>query len=387
METKKKILYVITKSNFGGAQRYVYDLATSLSKEQFEVAVILGGEGLLKENLNSKGIRVIALPYFGRDILVWNDIKTFFSLFTILRKEQPDVVHLNSSKAGGIGALATRLYNLSKVKGQRSKVIFTAHGWAFNEIRPLWQKIIIYFFSWLTILLSHTTIAVSQKTKKQISFLPFISKKIVHIQNGIATAFPKNTKEEARAALISKRVLPPPHPDARWIGSVAELHTIKGLRYAIEAIGMLVKENYNIRYIIIGEGEERKNLEYLIKKEKLEPYVFLAGALYPATSYLSAFDVLLMPSVSEALPYTLLEAGRAELPVVASAVGGIPEIIAHKKTGMLVPPKDSRAIADATRELLEKPGTSAQYGKALSEKLKEEFSLAEAVKKTTRLYV
>src|SRR3989344_4607394 len=85
----KKILYFITKSNFGGAQRYVYDLATAMPKDSYKVTVLMGGKGLLKEKLESEGVRTITLPQLERDIHVWNDIKTFFALIQLLRKERP----------------------------------------------------------------------------------------------------------------------------------------------------------------------------------------------------------------------------------------------------------------------------------------------------------
>src|SRR3989339_170438 len=109
MAGKKKILYIITKSNFGGAQRQVFDLATGLSKEKFEVAVALGGRGLLKEKLDATGIRTISVETLGRDVKIFNDLISFFKIFQIIKKEKPDILHLHSSKVGFLGALIGRL--------------------------------------------------------------------------------------------------------------------------------------------------------------------------------------------------------------------------------------------------------------------------------------
>src|SRR5688572_22606349 len=114
---KKKILYIITKSNWGGAQKYVHDLATGLPKEQFDVAVAFGhaspeatqakrGTGSLKERLDVAGIRTISIPRLGRDIQLIDESAVFFSLVKLIRNEKPDVIHLNSPKIGGLGALA-----------------------------------------------------------------------------------------------------------------------------------------------------------------------------------------------------------------------------------------------------------------------------------------
>ena len=139
METtvKKKILFVITKSNWGGAQRYVYDLATHLPKEEFEVAVAFGGTGevgasagLLEVRLREAGVRIIFLTTFARDIGILREFSAFFELLRTIRAENPDVLHLNSSKAGGLGALSGRIAGLRRI-------IFTAHGFAPNELRPV----------------------------------------------------------------------------------------------------------------------------------------------------------------------------------------------------------------------------------------------------------
>ena len=106
---RQKILLVITKSNWGGAQRYVYDLATNLPRDRFEVIVACGGSGTLITRLKESGVRVIPLGKLGRDISLGDDLGSFFSLLRILRTEHPDILHLNSSKAGGLGALAGRI--------------------------------------------------------------------------------------------------------------------------------------------------------------------------------------------------------------------------------------------------------------------------------------
>jgi len=170
MQRKQKILYVITKSNWGGAQRYVFDLATSLDKNLFDVVVVCGGNGLLKEKLQSENIKVVSLKTLERDINIKKELLSAKELYKIFKTEKPDIVHLNSSKAGAIGAFVARIVGIKKI-------IFTAHSWAFNENRSFYSKIIIEFIHWLTVFLSHKTIAVSESVKKQISHLPFIKTK------------------------------------------------------------------------------------------------------------------------------------------------------------------------------------------------------------------
>ncbi len=380
---QKKILYVITKSNFGGAQRYVYDLACSLNKEEFDVSVVQGGEGLLKEKLHSCGVKTIILPYFKRDIHIWNDIKTFFALVTIFKKERPDIIHLNSSKAGILGTLAGRITRVPRI-------IFTAHGWAFNEARPYWQKTILFVAHCLTVLLSHATIAVSEKTKKQIGHALWLQNKIHVVRNGIAQSRYLE-KEAARTYFASKDgVLTnrfQKEKNLLWIGAISELHKTKGLIYAFEAIKNLREiGKRNIVFLVCGEGEEKERLTKAIKRFGLKNHVFLLGFVENASRHMKAFDIFLLPSISEGLPYTILEAGYAELPVIASAVGGIPEIIEDKKSGLLVKPKNSADISAALDVLLQGGDLRLKFGKNLFTRVQQQFSFETMRNKTLSLY-
>ena len=392
---KRKILYVITKSNWGGAQRYVYDLATNLPKAKFDVAVIMGGAGELGEKLTGAGIRGVHIQRLERDMGVINDTFAFFELLKIFLREKPDIVHLNSSKAGGLGGLAGRIYNvfvflLSALHASRStlhaaRIIFTAHGWAFNEERTIASKFIIRCASWLTVALSHTTIVVSDYDRNQAERMLFFKHKIIRIHNGVKKIkfIAKNTAREilvpGQTTSLSKTL---------WIGTVAELHNNKGLSYAIKAVKKL-EEKMDIEkfiYVIIGEGEERTALQNLIQEMHLENEVFLIGKREGASSLLRAFDIFILPSIKEGLPYVILEAGVAELPVVASAVGGIPEIIQDMKSGILVKSKHEDEIALALEFLITNPQKRAEFGERLKEYVAENFSLEKMTTETGRLY-
>jgi len=130
---RKKIAYVITKSNWGGAQRYVYDLATNVPKNTFDVIVVCGGNGTLAKKLEQEGTRVIRIKGLERDIRFGSEIRVLYRLKHLFAQEQPDIVHLNSSKIGGLGSLAARMARVPHI-------IFTAHGFAFNEKRNIVWK-------------------------------------------------------------------------------------------------------------------------------------------------------------------------------------------------------------------------------------------------------
>jgi len=378
---KKKILYVITKSNWGGAQRYVFDLSVNFSKKH-DVSVALGGNGPLKTKLEEADIRTIPLPFLERDINLFADFLAFKNLVSLFKTEKPDIIHVNSSKIGGLGALAGRIAKVPKI-------IFTAHGWAFREERPEYQKIAIKFLSWLTILLSHKVITVSERDEKEALALPFTGGKTILIHNGIKEE-PIFEKSEARKQILERLKKMDEIPfagneNALWLGSIGELHANKGHIYAIEALAKL-PPTANVLFFIIGAGEEKKALENKISEFHLGSKVFLLGKRDEAQELLRAFDVFLFPSVKEGLPFAILEAGMASLPVIASAVGGIPEIITDMQTGILVRPKSSDEMIRALEYVLNHPIETTSFGKKLRTMIKKEFSLAKMLRETETVY-
>jgi len=388
-----KILYLITKSNFGGAQRYVVDMATSNQKLGHDVVVGFGGNGELSLRLVAAGIRTISIPSLDRDVSPAADIKTFFHLFDIFSDESPDVIHLNSSKIGGLGVLAARIWNgwewgrkfIGK-GGKPARIIFTGHGWAFNEERSDTERFIIGLLHWFTIQLSHKTIAVSRKTREQVTTLPFVGHKLVVIYNGVGT-IETLSKKAALDDILDEKTAEWLKDDPLIVGTLAELHKNKGLTFAIEGMAQLKKQtNAPCIFLILGEGEEHTHLDALIVKLGLEQTVYLAGYKEGGVKLLSAFDVFLLPSITEAFPYAILEAGNVGLPVVATAVGGIPEVIDDMQSGILIQTKNGAEVARAISYLIENPERRLQLGTAIAERIRGRFNLETMVKETMALY-
>jgi glycosyltransferase involved in cell wall biosynthesis len=377
MQTHKKTLYVITKGKFGGAQRYVFDLACARKAAGGNVSVALGGSGILGEKLRAQNIPIHEITSLERDINPLLDIRAFFELYTLFRREKPNIVHLNSSKVGVIGTVAGRLAHVPKI-------FFTAHGWAFNDPRLLKVvRVAAYPLHLLTMFLSTKTIAVSESAYNDVAWLPFARNKLVVIKNGIAPSV-FFSRSEARAIVFKKIGLK--DKDAVLIGALAELHPVKGLTFLIQVMTSVVRTHPHTVVIIFGEGELREELQKYIKKQNLEQHVFLPGFDEDAVKMLTAFDIFVQPSLSESLSYAILEAGTAELAVVASSVGGIPEIIEHNVSGFLVPPCDTHALQHALIELLENPKMRTRCGNELKRRVERDFSLTNMLKKTFALY-
>jgi len=311
--SRKKVLFLITKSNWGGAQRYVHDLAVNARAQGFEPVVAFGGMGLLADQLKEANIRTIVIPHLQRDVSLFNDVGSFFELLRLFRAQKPDIIHLNSSKAGGIGALAARFAGVPRI-------IFTAHGWPFWEHRNPISRGIIYFFSWLTGLLSHKIIVVSDYDLSVAQKMPFIAHKTIRIYNGINLHLPLGSGDVVRHSFPN---------GVRITGTIGELTKNKNQILLIEQ----AKKDPAMYVAIVGDGEDRLYLMKKIEEYGLKNRVKLFGFML-ASEVLRGFDVFALPSLKEGLPYVLLEAKAAGLPIVANHVGGVPEILDSKDMEM-----------------------------------------------------
>lgn len=353
----KKILYIITKSNWGGAQKYVFDLATSLPRDKFSIYVASGGSGKLQEKLAAEHIESIKIRSLERDISILKDLKVIIEINKICKEKKLDIVHLNSSKIGLLGSIASRLSGVPKI-------IFTAHGWAFNEKRSFLYKNIMWLSSWITSLISTDIIVLSEKEKRQAQKFPFVSKKKIQlIRNGLKE-INFLSQQEARQKLDLEE-------NKKYVGTIAELHQNKGLDILINSF-----KGVPANLVIIGSGEEEQKLKDMAKN--MDNIKFL-GNVENAPSLLKAFDVFVLSSRKEGLPYALLEASLAELEIVATNVGGVSEIIKDGETGLLTDP--SHLTESINRALREK-----SFGKKARDHVKNNFSFEKTLDSTLELY-
>jgi len=337
------------------------------------------GEGeILEKKLIGAGLRVIKIGSLKRNVNFLADLKSGWAIWQLLRQEKPQIIHLNSSKIGGLGALAGRLAGVPKI-------VFTIHGLAFNEKRPNWQKVLIKFSHWLSIILCHEVITVADCLRQQIESWPGVSRKVTTINNGLP---PIKFFEQS----VARRELFAGHNDRFWIGAIAELHPNKGLDLLIEAFALTVRAllgdslGWSINLMIVGEGEELEKLKWLTRAKRLEDRIHFLGRVEDARAYIKAFDIFMLTSRTEAFPYVILEAGAAGLPVIASEVGGIPEVITDPEVGILVPPGNVEEIKKSLLFMLKKSKYRDLAGKNLRQRVLKNFSLKQMVEKTLDLY-
>ncbi len=176
-----------------------------------------------------------------------------------------------------------------------------------------------------------------------------------------------------------------PH-EAPLVGNVAALVPHKGQRHLIDAAALVVRQVPDARFLIAGEGELRPALEKQIKDGRLEKHVILAGFRPDVLSLHKSFDIFVLSSTTEGLGTSLLDAMACGKPIVATAAGGIPEVVEDGVTGLLVPPKDERALAAAIVRLLKDRGLREQLGAAALARVRERFSAERMVMDTLSVY-
>ncbi|MEK7659544.1 MAG: glycosyltransferase family 4 protein [Patescibacteria group bacterium] len=359
---KKRILFVITQSEFGGAQRFLYELTIRLDKEKYEILVAAGEEekGIFFKSLKEKKINTRILKFLRRKINPFFDVLGIIELMNLINKFRPDYLHLNSSKAGFLGSIAGFKIKLLRPRRFKNlKIIYRIGGWSFNDPGLWWKKKIFILAEKMTAKLKDIIVVNNKSDYEQaIKFKIKPKKELKLIYNGIdALKIDFLSRDEARRKL----------PKADFIiGTIANFYPTKGLEYLIEMVKFL-KFNFGlnlekIKFLIIGDGELRKSLESRIKNYGLEKEVILLCQIPKAHKFMKAFDIFVLPSVKEGFPWVILEAMAAKVPIIATSVGAMPEIIENGKNGILVEPKNPQKLAEAIKYLIENERTRDEFG-------------------------
>lgn len=391
-----RVLFIITQSEIGGAQRYLLEFAPYLASRGHEISVAAGeGDGELFIKLKSRIInyelRTYQVPHLVRSLNPIRDIKALLCILKIIKEERPSIVFLQSTKAGFLGSLAVKLLVIHDSRFM-IRVIYRIGGWAFNDPRPWWMNKIVFWMEKISAPLKDK-IVVNSELDRQLAIDRKIapSNKVVKIYNGIDTDKLKFLpREEAKRGLESRIKNLEFSNESIVVGTIANLYATKGIEYLVGAARALSSPPYSMPnppyFVVIGEGRERPRLEALIKKYNLEEKFFLVGRMPNAAHYLKAFDIFVLPSAKEGFPWVALEAMAAEVPVVATRVGAVPEIINDGREGLLVPPRDSKALAAKISQLISIPYTHDREQMVVSAREKlTKFSLQRMLEESERL--
>jgi glycosyltransferase involved in cell wall biosynthesis len=318
-----------------------------------------GGQGATEENvrlLEKEGIQSVVIPTMGRSISLLDDMRTLWTLIRLFRRERPAVVHTHTSKAGVLGRIAAWIAKVPVVVHTPHGHVFYGHfgpfrSWLFLQVEQVLSRI------------THRLIALTEAERQD------------HLDRSVGrpdqfAVVPSGIDRErfGRARIHGKQQpdwfgCP---PDALVVGSVGWLTDIKGHAYLIEAIAKLKRDFPALHLVIVGSGDRHAALLQQAESSGLSNAVHLLGHREDVEVCLSGMDLFVLPSLNEGMGRALIEAMAAGLPVVVSRVGGIPAVVRHEVTGLLVPPADAGALAAALRRLLDQPEWAAQLGAAAS---------------------
>jgi len=364
-----KILYSVTGAVFGGAVAHVLGLMRADIRAGHLVALVAAPEPRLMSEARSIGVQVFPNPYFVHGVQPHKDIRAPWPVFQAVRKFKPDIVSAHSTKAG----YATRLVCAIL----RKPVIFTAHGWAFTEGRSTWQRPVLALAERLAARTTAAIICVSNYDRElALKFKVAAPEKLALIYNGVdPTPLLSARGEQVRREFGLGK--------APVLAMVGRLAPQKDPLTLLEACKLLEAD---FRLMIVGDGELRGRAEALVSQGNLRDKVIFTGERQDIPGILAACDILVLSSRWEGLPLVIIEAEIIGLPVVASAVGGVPELIEDGVTGFIVPPRNPQALADILQKLLGDAHLCHKVGSAAREKALCEFTFNNMLTKTHQLY-
>jgi len=370
-----KVLLVITRMSLGGAPRHVLSLALGLNRDRYEVWIAAGpedkGEGSLIEEAESSGVQLVLIPGLKRDLSPSNDLKAFFGIYRLMLSERFHIVHTHTSKAGVLGRLAGRLAGVPAS-------VHTFHG---NIFEGFFGPVASSLFLLLERAMAKFTDRFVAISRRNLSY--FVRRGIAPwekfrlIYNGVdLERFRPVDKGAARRALgLSQGPV---------VGTVAALVPVKGLEYLLEAAHIVRSEVPEVVLTIAGGGALEGTLRRRAKDLGVE--VRFLGPREDVSLVLSALDVFVLPSLSEGMGLSLMEAMAAGLPVVATEVGGVPELVVDGETGVLVPPGDPDALAGAILDCIGDREKAVEMGRRGKERVCALFSLPRMIQEHEALY-
>ena len=371
---KKRVLFVVTQSEMGGAQQFIFQFIKHIEKDSYDISVAVGsdGDGSLSRALIELGIPVFILSALKRGINPISDLRSIGQIKKLIQKIKPETIFLGSSKAGFVGAWAAQSCF------PRPKVIYRIGGWSFNDPSPTWQRKLWQILEkisapWKDIIIVNNTHDLTQA--KEMGIKP--REGVVLVHNGLDPyKIGFLTREEARVQLVL------PH-SKKVIGIIANFYPAKGLEYAIEAASKIDRDD--VVWCVIGDGMGRFTLKRMIEDAGLVEKVLLVGRKEDASQYLHAFDLFVLPSVKEGFPWVILEAMAAKLPIIASRVGAVPEIIEDGISGYVVEPRDSDQIAERVATLLDNTHKAQEMGIQAHQRLLFAFNIETTIHQIEKL--
>jgi len=371
-----RILRIIARLNIGGPARHVALLSAGLDRKGYRHLLVAGkesdDEGNLRNLTNELGVEVTDLPRLGREISLWKDAFCVWELIRIIWKFRPDIVHTHTAKAGFIGRIAAFVAGVPCIA-------HTFHGHVLRGYFSVLKNLVFRNLEQILAKKTDLLVTVSRKVAEELA------------QEGVA---PVHRFEVVPLGLLLGSFLKvEPHADlkkelglpegARLMGAVGRLVPIKDLGTLLDAMAVLRKDESGLHLAFVGDGESRHALMESARHKGLGDQVHTLGWRHDLGFIYGGLDLVVLSSRNEGTPVSLIEALAAGRPVVATAVGGVPEVLEEGRLGRLVPAGDAVGLAEAIRIEL---GRSAPLSQSQREGIVDRYSPEKLVDRMDKLY-
>ncbi|MGI6328968.1 MAG: glycosyltransferase family 4 protein [Dethiobacteria bacterium] len=375
---RKKLLYV-ARPQSGGMLKHLCVLAGYFSM-RWDVSIAAPPTVLSQVYRDDGNLKYYNLLLAGYNAPL-RDIAASLQLVKICRREKIDLLHAHGFKAAFVALAAAKIC--------RVPLLVTVHNFLLHPEKSIFPA--EYYHLALRIADPWVAgyITVSEALRQELAGRSIDPGKIIRIYNGINfrefEPESRNEKGLFYSGIIHSNTLGQAG-DVLKIGTAGRLVSQKGIDIFIRAAGRIVSRYDGVYFYIAGEGPERGRLEYLRDLLGLQEKVSFLGNIEKMASFLAGLDIFVLASRSEGLSITLLEAGCAGLPLIASATGGIPEIVRDGETGILVPSEDELSLAEAIISLIEDPKKRKHLGDEAAGDIRKRFSEDDMLKETEKVY-
>ncbi len=354
MEKKIRVAFMLTPVEFGGAERVCMTLLKHIDRKRFEVVPILltrpwERENMFVRDLRKEGYDCCEIPEALREAGDYLRVARCFKLvWRLLKNGSFDLLHTNGYFADIVGIPVARLNRLPSVS--------TCHGY----ISTTWNLRLYNVIDRLVLKFATRVLAVSEGLKQNLLDSGLSPSRVRVIAN--AVDFPKSDGS-THTSRYAKRGSLGVGQDDFIVGYMGRLSSEKGLIHLFAACAQLLRNGVPLRVLIVGDGPQRNELEKLSLELGLGNRVLFAGFQEDIAEWIPCMDVFILPSLTEGTPMSLLEAMAYGVPTIASAVGGVPQVIKHGETGILVSPGKAEEISNAILALLGDPATRQKLAK------------------------
>lgn len=378
-----RVLRVIARLNVGGPAQHVAHLA-ELDRGPFKTMLVHGpvgdGEADMADILPSDtGTLVREIPELGRRISWRQDLTAFTTLLQLCRQFRPDIVHTHTAKAGTLGRLAAMAWR--RRDGARCKIVHTFHG---NVLSGYFGRAASTGVRAIERLLARSTdrilVVSPQQEQELVTVLGLPPGKVRLVRLGLA---------------LDELAVPNPSTRDQWgfppnwpvIGIVGRIVPIKNHELFLRSARQFLDEGSVAGFVVVGGGERERAIRELSEGLNLNGHLRFAGWRRDLRRVYAGFDIVTLTSRNEGTPVALIEAMAAARPVVATAVGGVADVIDHERTGLLVPPDDAAATSASWRRLLGDSETAARMGLRARESVLSRYGRARLLEEMRQLYV